>query len=50
MACLAAVAFAVVGDFLAPPFAVALRLNVAAGAAVPKTAVHEDRNFEVGER
>lgn len=46
---LSAVAFAVVGDFLAPPFAVALRLGVAAGATVPKTAVHEDGNVEVGE-
>jgi hypothetical protein len=32
---LAAVAFAVVSDLLAPPFAVALRLGIAAGAAVP---------------
>jgi len=46
---LAAVTFAVVGDLLAPPFAVALRLGVAARAAVPKTAVHEDSNVEVGE-
>ena len=49
MGCLAAVAFAVVSDLLAPPFAVALRLGIAAGAAVPKTAVHEDGNVEVGE-
>lgn len=46
---LSAVAFSVVGDLLAPPFAVALRLGVAAGAAVPETAVHEDGNVEVGE-
>ena len=46
---LTAVAAAVIGDFLAPLFAVALRLGVAAGAVVPETAVHEDGNVEVGE-
>jgi len=50
---LATVASSVVRDLLAPPPTVALRLGVAAGAAVPETSVHEDgdvvvRQHEVG--
>ena len=46
---LAAVAASVVRDLLAPPPTVALRLGVAAGAAVPKTSVHEDGDVVVGQ-
>ena len=46
---LTSVASSVVGDLLAPPLTVAFRLGVAAGAAVPKTAVHEDSDVVVGQ-
>jgi len=44
-----AVAAAVIGDFLAPPSAIAFRFDVAAWATVPKTAVDEDGDVVVGE-
>ena len=43
------VASSVAGNLLAPPLTVAFRLGVAAGAAVPKTAVHEDSDVVVGQ-
>jgi len=46
---LATVAPSVVRNLLAPPPTVALRLGVAAGAAVPKTSVHEDGDVVVGQ-
>jgi hypothetical protein len=50
---LASVAASVVGDLLTPPLAVAFGFGVAAGAAMPKTAMHEDghvvvEQYEVG--
>ena len=44
-----AVAAAVIGDFLAPPSAIAFRFDVAAWATVPKTAVDKDGDVVVGE-
>jgi hypothetical protein len=46
---LAAVATSVVGDFLAPPPAIAFRFDVAAWTAVPKAAVDEDGDVVVWE-
>jgi len=46
---LAAVAAAIVCDFLTPPSAISLRFDVAAWTAVPKAAVDEDGDVVVGE-
>ena len=46
---LATVAASVVRDLLAPPPTVALRLGVAARAAVPETSVYEDGDVMVGQ-
>jgi len=44
----AAVAAAVIGDFLTPPSAIAFRFDVAAWTAVPEAAVDEDGDVVVG--
>jgi hypothetical protein len=41
-----AVSSSVVGDFLIPPGTVVLWCRVTTGAAMPKTSVDEDRQFE----
>jgi len=46
---LAAITPTIVGDLLPPPLAIPLGLDVAAGAAVPEAAVHEDGDPMVGE-
>ena len=46
---LASVAPAIIGDFLAPPPAIAFRFDVATWTAMPKASVDEDGNVVVGE-